>query len=157
MATHFSIPAWESHRQRSLAGYSLKCCKESDRTFSLSKHCNPNQGHLEMASKKVTESVILCAPPTPIYAQGQCSLIFLYLFIFFLLSWNLISLYCSDDWSNPFCCWQPYFMFLFFCSMLCLNFINFIIFCFSFLVLVDSGKRWAKWLCCLQVEAKTCF
>ena len=76
MATHFSIPAWESHRQRSLAGYSMKCCKESDRTLSLSKHCNSNQGHLEMASKKVTEFVILCAPLTLICIHRDNVLLF---------------------------------------------------------------------------------
>ena len=32
MATHSSILAWESHRQRSLAGYSPWDCKELDTT-----------------------------------------------------------------------------------------------------------------------------
>ena len=32
MATHSSILAWKSHGQKSLAGYSVWDCKESDRT-----------------------------------------------------------------------------------------------------------------------------
>ena len=30
MATYCSILAWKIHGQRSLAGYSPRCCKESD-------------------------------------------------------------------------------------------------------------------------------
>ena len=36
MATHSRIAAWESHGQRSLAGYSPQGCKESDTTERLS-------------------------------------------------------------------------------------------------------------------------
>ena len=35
MATHSNILAWESCGQRSLAGYSPWCCKESDTTGDL--------------------------------------------------------------------------------------------------------------------------
>ena len=39
MATHSSIPAWKkSYAQRSLAGYSLWCHKELDRTQQMSMH-----------------------------------------------------------------------------------------------------------------------
>ena len=77
-ATSVFLPG-ESHGQRSLVGYSPKCRKESDRTLSLSKHCNSNQGHLEMASKKVTEFVILCAPLTLIYTHRDNFLSFLFI------------------------------------------------------------------------------
>ena len=69
----------ESCGQRSLVSYSPKCRKESDRTLSLSKHCNSNQGHLEMTSKKVTEFVILCAPLTLIYIHRDNFLSFLFI------------------------------------------------------------------------------
>ena len=39
MANHFSILAWEPHGQRSLAGYSSWCCKESDMTEQLTHTC----------------------------------------------------------------------------------------------------------------------
>ena len=38
MATHFSIPAWKSHGQRSLAGYSSWGCKELDTTEQLNNN-----------------------------------------------------------------------------------------------------------------------
>ena len=38
MATHSSILAWEPHGERSLVGYSLWGCKESDMTEWLSIH-----------------------------------------------------------------------------------------------------------------------
>ena len=69
----------ESHGQRSLAGYSPKCRKESDRTLSLSKHYNSNQGHLEMASKKITEFELNCACLTLIYIHRDNFLSFLFI------------------------------------------------------------------------------
>ena len=36
LATHSSIPAWRIPWKRSLAGYSLCCCKESDMTERIS-------------------------------------------------------------------------------------------------------------------------
>ena len=69
----------KSHGQRSLAGYSPKCRKESDRTLSLSKHYNSNQGHLEMASKKITEFELNCACLTLIYIHRDNFLSFLFI------------------------------------------------------------------------------
>ena len=39
MTTHSSILAWESHGQRSLAGYSPLGCKELDLTVSTEPEC----------------------------------------------------------------------------------------------------------------------
>ena len=39
MATHSSILAWESHGQRSLAGYSPLGCKELDLTVATKPAC----------------------------------------------------------------------------------------------------------------------
>ena len=57
MATHFSILAWESPRQRSLAGYSPQGHKELDTTYTYT-HAKPifnvflqlNKSYLNKAS-----------------------------------------------------------------------------------------------------------
>ena len=38
MVTHFSILAWTSHGQRSLAGHHPQCCKELDMTEHHDHH-----------------------------------------------------------------------------------------------------------------------
>ena len=42
MGTHSSIFAWEIHGQRSLAGYSVRGCKESDVNEELTHKRNSN-------------------------------------------------------------------------------------------------------------------
>ena len=46
MATHYSIVAWNSQRQRSLVGYSPRDCKESDTTEWLTLTTNISDKHL---------------------------------------------------------------------------------------------------------------
>ena len=45
MATHYSILAWKSQRQRSLVGYSPRDCKESDTTEWLTLTTNISDKH----------------------------------------------------------------------------------------------------------------
>ena len=52
MANHSSIPAWKSHGQWSLVGYSPQGCKESDTTEQLSTHTRKNHfDHIQLCLK----------------------------------------------------------------------------------------------------------
>ena len=44
MATHSSVLAWKSHRQRGLVGYSTRGCKELDTTWQLLAHKETPKG-----------------------------------------------------------------------------------------------------------------
>ena len=57
MATHTSIPAWETHGQRSLAGCSLWGCKESDTSEKL-KNNNINRRDRKSLRKLVLDDTL---------------------------------------------------------------------------------------------------
>ena len=79
MATHFSIPArripWTEEPGRLQSKVSQRVRQDS----FLSKHYNSNQGHLEMASKKITEFELNCACLTLIYIHRDTFLSFLFI------------------------------------------------------------------------------